>query len=60
MGDNLQIIPLEKNIVDVLNASTLPILVKKMILEKVLATATEKTNEILKLEAQEGEQDGIQ
>lgn len=66
MGDNLKIITLEKDIVDVLNKSTLPILVKKMVLEKVLAAATESMNQVLQAETEafnaeqskEGEENG--
>ena len=68
MGDNLKIITLEKDIVDVLNKSTLPILVKKMVLEKVLAAATESMNQVIQAETEafnaeqskEGEENGIQ
>lgn len=68
MGDNLKIITLEKDIVDVLNKSTLPILVKKMVLEKVLSAATESMNQVLQAETEafnaeqskEGEENGIQ
>ena len=52
MGDNLKIITLEKELVDVLNKSTLPITVKKMVLDRVLATATESMNQVLKAEAE--------
>lgn len=68
MGDNLKILTLEKDIVDVLNKSTLPILVKKMVLDKILAAATESMNQALQLETEafnaeqskEGEGNGIQ
>lgn len=66
MGDNLKIITLEKELVDVLNKSTLPITVKKMVLDRVLATATESMNQVLKAEAEaynaekESEENGIQ
>ena len=68
MGDNLKIITLEKDIVEILNKSTLPILVKKMVLEKVLAAATESMNQVLQAETEafnaeqskEGEENGIQ
>ena len=52
MGDNLKIITLENELVDVLNKSTLPITVKKMVLDRVLATATESMNQVLKAEAE--------
>lgn len=51
MGDNTKIVLLEKRLVDTLNESTLPILVKKMVLENVLKTATEATEQALKNEA---------
>lgn len=35
MGDNLKIINLEKDLVDVLNKSTLPVIVKEMVLKNV-------------------------
>ena len=68
MGDNLKIITLEKDIVDVLNKSTLPILVKKMVLDNVLTAATESMNQALQAETEaynaeqskEGEENGIQ
>lgn len=66
MGDNLKIVTLENELVNVLNKSTLPILVKKMVLERVLATATESMNQVLKAEAEaynaekESEANGIQ
>lgn len=68
MGDNLKIITLEKDIVDVLNKSTLPILVKKMVLDKILAAATESMNQVIQAETEafnaeqskEGEENGIQ
>ncbi len=63
MGDNTKIVLLEKRLVDTLNESTLPILVKKMVLENVLRTATEATEKVLKQEAEqskEGEENGIQ
>ena len=68
MGDNLKIITLEKDIVEILNKSTLPILVKKMVLEKVLAAATESMNQVIQAETEafnaeqskEGEENGIQ
>ena len=52
MGDNLKIVTLENELVDVLNKSTLPITVKKMVLDRVLATATESMNQVLKSEAE--------
>lgn len=66
MGDNLKIVTLENELVDVLNKSTLPITVKKMVLDRVLATATESMNQVLKVEAEayekekESETNGIQ
>lgn len=63
MGDNTKIVLLEKRLVDTLNESSLPILVKKMVLENVLRTATEATEQKLKEEAEqskEGEENGIQ
>ena len=66
MGDDLKIVTLERDLVDVLNASGLPILVKKMILEKILETATQKAHEVLKAAAEayekekESETNGIQ
>ena len=66
MGDNLKIVTLENELVDVLNKSTLPITVKKMVLDRVLATATESMNQVLKAEAEsyekekESETNGIQ
>ena len=63
MGDNTKIVLLEKRLVDTLNESTLPILVKKMVLENVLRTATEATEQKLKeeaMESKEGEENGIQ
>ena len=65
MGDNTKIVLLEKRLVDTLNESTLPILVKKMVLENVLRTATEAAEQKLKEEAmaeqsKEGEENGIQ
>ncbi len=68
MGDNLKIITLEKDIVDVLNKSTLPILVKKMVLDKILAAETESMNQVIQAETEafnaeqskEGEENGIQ
>lgn len=35
MGDNLKIINLEKDLVDVLNKSKLPVIVKEMVLKNV-------------------------
>lgn len=52
MGDDLKIVTLERDLVNVLNASGLPILVKKMILEKILETATQKADEVLKAQAE--------
>lgn len=52
MGDNLKIVTLENELVDVLNKSTLPITVKKMVLDRVLATATESMNQVLRAEAE--------
>ena len=52
MGDNLKIITLENELVATLNKSTLPITVKKMVLDRVLATATESMNQVLKSEAE--------
>ena len=68
MGDNLKIVTLENDLVDVLNKSTLPILVKKMVLDKVLAAATESMNKVLQAETEafnaeqekESETNGIQ
>lgn len=63
MGDNTKIVLLEKRLVDTLNESPLPILVKKMVLENVLRTATEATEQKLKeeaMESKEGEENGIQ
>lgn len=67
MGDNTKIVLLEQRLVDTLNESTLPILVKKMVLENVLRTATELVDKTLKQEAEaiaeqskEGEENGIQ
>lgn len=66
MGDDLKIVTLERDMVNVLNASGLPILVKKMILEKILETATQKADEVLKAQAEayekekESETNGIQ
>ena len=66
MGDNLKIITLENELVATLNKSTLPITVKKMVLDRVLATATESMNQVLKAEAKayekekESETNGIQ
>lgn len=67
MGDNTKIVLLEKRLVDTLNESTLPIIVKKMVLENVLRTATELVDKTLKQEAEsiaeqskEGEENGIQ
>jgi len=66
MGDNLKIITLENELVATLNKSTLPITVKKMVLDRVLATATESMNQVLKAEAEayekekESEANGIQ
>lgn len=65
MGDNTKIVLLEKRLVDTLNESALPILVKKMVLENVLRTATEAAEQKLKEEAmaeksKEGEENGIQ
>ena len=56
MGDNTKIVLLEKRLVDTLNESTLPILVKKMVLENVLRTATEATEQKLKEEAMESKE----
>ena len=53
MGDNLKIVTLENELVATLNKSTLPITVKKMVLDRVLATATESMNQVLKAEAEE-------
>ena len=52
MGDNLKIVTLENELVATLNKSTLPITVKKMVLDRVLATATESMNQVLKAEAE--------
>ena len=66
MGDNLKIVTLENELVATLNKSTLPITVKKMVLDRVLATATESMNQVLKAEAEadekekESETNGIQ
>lgn len=66
MGDNLKIVTLENELVATLNKSTLPITVKKMVLDRVLATATESMNQVLKAEAEayekekESEANGIQ
>lgn len=63
MGDNTKIVLLEQRLVDTLNESTLPIIVKKMVLENVLRTATEATEQKLKeeaMESKEGEENGIQ
>ncbi|MBQ5565865.1 MAG: hypothetical protein IIT42_03360 [Clostridia bacterium] len=63
MGDNTKIVLLEKRLVDTLNESSLPILVKKMVLENVLRTATEAAEQKLKeeaMESKEGEENGIQ
>ncbi len=63
MGDNTKIVLLEKRLVDTLNESALPILVKKMVLENVLRTATEATEQKIKeeaMESKEGEENGIQ
>ena len=63
MGDNTKIVLLEIRLVDTLNESALPILVKKMVLENVLRTATEATEQKLKeeaMESKEGEENGIQ
>lgn len=63
MGDNTKIVLLEQRLVETLNESTLPILVKKMVLENVLRTATELVDKTLKQEAEqskEGEENGIQ
>lgn len=61
MGDNTKIVLLEKRLVDTLNESALPILVKKMVLENVLRTATEAAEKVLREEAeQKGEENGIQ
>lgn len=56
MGDNTKIVLLEKRLVDALNESALPILVKKMVLENVLRTATEATEQKLKEEAMESKE----
>ena len=53
MGDNLKFITLENELVATLNKSTLPITVKKMVLDRVLATATESMNQVLKAETEE-------
>ena len=66
MGDNLKIVTLENELVATLNKSTLPITVKKMVLDRVLATATESMNQVLKAEVEayekekESESNGIQ
>ena len=57
MGDNLKIVTLENELVATLNKSTLPITVKKMVLDRVLATATESMNQVLKAEAEEYEKE---
>ena len=51
MGDNTKIILLEKQLADTLNGSELPILVKKMVLEKFLINISEVAERVLQEEA---------
>lgn len=53
MGDNLKIRLLQKNLLDVLNASDLPIEVKRICLKDLLSEATKKADELVQKEAEE-------
>jgi len=53
MGDNLKIVTLEKELVGVLNKSTLPIMVKDMVLKNVYNSVHELTEQKLQEETEE-------
>ena len=50
MGDNLKIRKLRESLVECLNASTLPIEVKRMVLKEALDSATTLADQQIKLE----------
>ena len=53
MGDNLKIITLEKDLVDVLNKSTLPILIKDMVVKNVSNSVHDLAEQTIQKEKEE-------
>lgn len=53
MGDNLKILTLEKDLVDVLNKSTLPILIKDMVVKNVSNSVHELSEQTIQKEKEE-------
>lgn len=53
MGDNLKILTLEKDLVEVLNKSTLPILIKDMVVKNVSNSVHELSEQTIQKEKEE-------
>lgn len=60
MGDNLKIRKLRADVTDVFNLSTLPVEVKRMIAKEILTELTNLTEEFIRKEQAEAEQEGEQ
>lgn len=60
MGDNLKIRKLRADVTDVFNQSKLPVEVKRMIAKEILTELTNLTEEFIRKEQAEAEQEGEQ